>query len=213
LAARGTRTAAGDAGDRISRPGGNVTGVSLFTVNLGAKRLGLLRELVPHATTISILVNPNASIAEPQKKDVQAAADTLGLKLHVLEATTEGELDNAFATVAKLGTDALVVGNDPFFNSQRSKIAGLAAHYAVPAIYEWREYAEAGGLMSYGTIAAEVYRQAGMYAARILKGAQPSTLPVLQPTKFELVINLKTANALGLAVPPTLLARADEVIE
>jgi len=199
--------------DSLSRPGGNVTGVTLFTVNLAAKRLGLLRDLVPHARTIGILVNPNASIAEPQKKDVQAAVDALGLKLHVFEATTEGELDNAFATIEKSRTDALVVGNDPFFNSQRSKIAALAAHHAVPTIYEWREYAEAGGLMSYGTIASDVYRQAGIYAGRILKGAQPANLPVLQPTRFELVINLKTAKVLGLQVPPDVLTLADVVIE
>ena len=197
----------------LSRPGGNVTGVTLFTVNLGAKRLSLLRDLVPNATTIAILINPNSSLAEPEKKDVQVAVDTLGLKLHVVKATSEEELNNAFTIIAQFQTDALVVGNDPFFNSQRYKIAALAARYRVPAIYEWREYAEAGGLMSYGTIAAEVYRQAGVYAGRILRGAQPATLPVIQPTKFELVINAKSAKALGIKIPPDVFTVADEVIE
>jgi len=199
--------------ESLSRPGDNVTGLTLFTVNLAAKRLDLLRVLVPHAATIAILVNPNTSIAEPQKKDVQAAVSTLGLKLHVFEAATESELDNAFSTITRLKVDALVVANDPFFNNQRSKIAALAANYATPAIYEWREYAEAGGLMSYGTIATEVYYQAGIYAARILKGTKPSTLPVVQPTKFELVINVKAAKALGLEIPHDFLMLADEVIE
>jgi len=183
---------------------------------VAARRAGaadLLRVLVPHAATIAILVNPNTSIAEPQKKDVQAAVSTLGLKLHVFEAATESELDNAFSTITRLKVDALVVANDPFFNNQRSKIAALAANYATPAIYEWREYAEAGGLMSYGTIATEVYYQAGIYVGRILKGTQPSTLPVLQPTKFELVINVKAAKALGLEIPHDFLMLADEVIE
>jgi putative ABC transport system substrate-binding protein len=162
---------------------------------------------------IAVLVNPNLMDAETQLRDVQEAARSLGLQVHVLRAGTEGEIDNAFATLAQERTQAVLVGADPFFTSRRDQIVALAARYAVPAIYELREYAAVGGLMSYGTSLTDGYRQVGVYAGKILKGAKPADLPVLQPTKLELVINLKTAKMLGLAIPPGVLAIADEVIE
>jgi putative ABC transport system substrate-binding protein len=196
----------------LNRPGGNLTGVSLFTSVLEAKRLGLLRELVPTAATIAVLLNPNNLVAD-QLKDLQEAARSLGLQLDVLNASTERDIDMAFTTLVQKRAVALAVAADPFFNSRRQQIVALAARPALAAIYEWREFAAAGGLMSYGTSIADVYRQVGIYAGRILKGEKPAELPVLQPTKFELVINLKTAKTLGLTIPPGVLAIADEVIE
>jgi putative ABC transport system substrate-binding protein len=197
----------------LNRPGGNVTGVSFFTIALGAKRLELLHELVPNATVFAMIVNPKSPNADVQLKDAQAAARALGQQIHVFNASTENEIDSAFALVATQKSDALLVGTDPFFTSQRDRLVALAARNRIPAVYSLRDYAQAGGLMSYGASLTDAYRQAGIYAGRILKGAKPTDLPVMQTTKFELIINLKTAKALGLTVPDSLLARADEVIE
>ena len=197
----------------LNRPGGNMTGVYMFTSGLEAKRLGLLHEMVPKATTIAVLVNPNYADAENQLRDVQEAAAHLGVQLVVVRANVESDFDAAFSILVQKGAGALLVCASPFFNSRREQLAVLAARYGLPAIYEWREYAEAGGLMSYGTSLADAYRQAGVYAGRILKGEKPADLPVMQVTKFEFVINLSTAKTLGIQVPPTLAARADEVIE
>jgi putative ABC transport system substrate-binding protein len=197
----------------LNRPGGNVTGVSFFTAQLEGKRLGLLRELVPQATAIAALVNPANANADNQSKELKEAARTLGLQLHVLNAGSEREIETAFATLAQIRAGALAVASDPFLFARRQQLIVLAARHAVPAIYEWREFAEAGGLVSYGTSLTEAYRQAGSYAGRILKGEKPSDLPVVQTTKFEFVLNLTVAKVLGLDVPPGLSARADEVIE
>jgi ABC-type uncharacterized transport system substrate-binding protein len=197
----------------LNRPGGNATGVVFFNNELGPKRLQVLRELAPHARTIAMLVNPNNPNSKLDVEHVQSAARSLGLELLVLNASNERELDAAFARLVEQRAGALIVAPDPYFNTRREQIIPLAAQTAVPAIYEFREFVAAGGLISYGTSIAEAYRQAGIYAGRILKGDKPAELPVQQSTKFELVINLKTAKALGLDVPPTLLARADEVIE
>jgi ABC-type uncharacterized transport system substrate-binding protein len=198
----------------LARPGGNVTGVNWFTIEVAAKRLGLLRELVPTATRVAVLVNPtNPASAEPTMKDVQAAADGIGMQIQILNATTIREIDAAYAGFVRERADALFVAADGFFNSRRIQLAMLAVRHAVPATYSVREYAEAGGLMSYGTNLADTFRQLGNYCGRILKGAKASELPVLQSTKFELVINMQAARMLGLEIPPTLLARADEVIE
>jgi putative ABC transport system substrate-binding protein len=197
----------------LNRPGGNVTGMSLFASELWEKVVQLLKELVPAATVIAYLVNPSNPSAEMYSKAGVAAARALGIQVHVLNASTEHDLEETFASLVKLGAGGLVVPNEPFFDSQRDRIVALSARYAVAAVYSIREYVVAGGLMSYGTSLADSYRRAGIYVGRILKGEKPADLPVMQPTKFELVINLKTARALGLEVPPTLLARADEVIE
>ena len=197
----------------LNRPGGNVTGVSQLSNLLEEKRFGLLHELMPTAAVIAVLVNPKNPTAETEASDVQAAARTIGQRLLLLNASSERELDAAFATLVQRRAGALVVTSDAFFNSRRDYIVALASRHGVPASYSQREYAAAGGLMSYGTSLTDAYRLVGVYAGRILKGAKPTDLPVTQPTKFDLVINLKTAKALGLTVPPTLLAIADEVIE
>jgi ABC-type uncharacterized transport system substrate-binding protein len=198
---------------RFNRPGGNVTGVSFFTAALGAKRLELLRELVSRRGVVGILVNSTISEGATQARDLQEAAHELRQQIVVLNAATDAEIESAFTSIAQQGAIAIVVGSDPFFDSRRDRIIALAAQYSIPAIYHWREFAAGGGLMSYGASIADAYRQVGLYAARVLRGEKPADLPIVQPTKFELVINVKTAKALGLEVPPTLLARADEVIE
>ena len=195
----------------LSRPSGNLTGVTFFTITLGPKRLELLRELLPKAGKIAMLVNPKSM--NPDAKEVQEAARTLGQFVHVFHAASEGDVDTAFRSLAQERADALIVVSNPLFTSRREQIVTLANYHRVPAIYPLREYVASGGLVSYGASIKDAYRQSGVYAGRLLKGARPSDLPVLQPTKFELVINLKTAKALGLEVPPTLLARADEAIE
>jgi putative ABC transport system substrate-binding protein len=197
----------------LNRPDGNMTGLYFFTTALQAKRLGMLHEMVPRATTMAVLVNPNYSGAENQVRDVQEAALRIGVQIVVLRANTDSDFGDAFATLAQQRAGALLVCTSPFFNSRREQIVVLAARYGVPAMYEFREFALAGGLMSYGTSLADAYRQIGVYAGRILKGAKPADLPVVQSTRFEFVINLNTAKALGLEVPPMLLARAEEVIE
>jgi putative tryptophan/tyrosine transport system substrate-binding protein len=197
----------------LNRPGGNITGVYQFTAGLEAKRLGLLQEMVPKATTIAVLLNPNYAPAENQLRDVQEAATRLGVQLVVVRANMEDEFNAAFSTSVQQKAGALLVCASPFFNARRQQLALLAARHTVPAMYEWRDFAAAGGLMSYGTSLADAYRQAGVYAGRILRGEKPADLPVVQVTKFEFVINLNAAKAIGLDVPPTLLARADEVIE
>jgi putative ABC transport system substrate-binding protein len=197
----------------LARPGGNLTGVSTMAPELSPKRLELLSELVPQAGVIALLVNPNNSNTARISGDMQEAARAKGVRLHILKAGSESEIDAAFATLVQLHAGALVIGGDPFFGGQREQLVTLAARHGVPAIYQWREFAEAGGLISYGSSLAASFRQVGIYAGKILKGAKPADLPVEQPTTFELVVNLKTAKALGLTVPPSILARADEVIE
>jgi putative ABC transport system substrate-binding protein len=197
----------------LARPGGNLTGVSTMAPELISKRLELLSELVPQAGVIALLVNPNNSNTERIIGDMQEAAHTKGVQLRVLKAGSESEIDAAFASLVELHAGALVVGGDPFFESRREQLVALAARHAVPAIYQWHEFAVAGGLISYGASLTALYRQVGIYAGKILSGAKPADLPVQQPTTFELVVNLKTAQALGLTVPPSILARADEVIE
>jgi putative tryptophan/tyrosine transport system substrate-binding protein len=197
----------------LGRPGGNVTGVSIFAVELMAKRLELLHELIPKATVIAILVNPDNPAAESDAREAQEATRSLGQQLHVMRARTEQEIDAGFATLVQLRAHALVVAPDPIFNLRREQFAGLATRYAVPTIFDLRDFVTAGGLMSYGPSLSEAYRQAGIYTGKILDGAKPGDLPVLQPTKVELVINLKTAKTLGITIPPPLLLRADEVIQ
>jgi putative ABC transport system substrate-binding protein len=196
-----------------NRPGGNSTGVSMFTAALEAKRLGLLHELLPQAGTMSVLLNPNYSLAENQLRDLQDAARSIGVQIHVLRASTDDEIDAAFETVREQRMVALLQAADPFFDTRRGKLVALVARHAVPTMYHFREYPAAGGLMSYGIDIIDVYRQVGIYVGRILKGEKPADLPILQPTKFEFVINLKTAKSLGLPIPDKLLALADEVIE
>jgi ABC-type uncharacterized transport system substrate-binding protein len=197
----------------LARPGGNVTGVSPMSIELMPKRLELLSELVPQAGAIALLVNPDNQQTERVIGDVQEAARAKGVQLPVLKASTESEIDAAFASLAQLHAGAVIVAADPFFGARRDQLAALASRHAVPAIYPWREATAAGGLISYGSSIPAASRLAGILVARILKGAKPADLPVEQPTRFELVVNLKTAEALGLTVPPSVLARADEVIE
>jgi putative ABC transport system substrate-binding protein len=198
----------------LARPGGNVTGVTSLNTELGPKRLELLRELIPTATVVAVLVNPTSpSIAEPFLRDLQSAARTLGLQLHILNAGTERDFDAVFASFVQLRAAALVIAPDAMFISRSEQLAALTLRHAVPAIAQFREFAAAGGLMSYGGSFTEAARQVGVYAGRILKGEKPADLPVQQITKVELIINLKTAKALGLTVPPSLLARADVLIE
>jgi len=197
----------------FNRPGGNATGVSVLVNTLAAKRLELLHELVPTAATVGLLMNPTGAISEPESKDAEAAARTLGLPVYVETATSEREIDAAFASFDQRKINALFVTGDPFFVTQRHQLVARAARYALPTSYSTRESVEAGGLFFYGSSQDDAYRQIGTYAGRILKGEKPANLPVLQPTRFELIINLKTAKALGLDVPAKLLALADEVIE
>ena len=199
--------------ESLRRPGGNVTGVYLFTTGLEAKRLGLLRDVVPRATTIAVLLDANFETTEAQARDVQQAAAGLGVQLLLVRAHSDRQIEAAFGTFAERGAAALLVGASPFFNSRRDRLVVLAARHKLPAIYEWREFAAAGGLASYGHSIVESYRQLGSYAGRILKGAKPADLPVIQPSKFELVINLKTAKSLGVSISGDLLTLADEVIE
>jgi len=197
----------------LNRPGGNLTGVSFYTSALGPKRLELLRELVPQATTIALLVNPTNPVTEGDSKDMEAAARSIGQHMFVVRAGNEKEIDTAFATISGERADALLVNVDAFFSTRRDQLAELAIRYRIPVSYNNRQYVIAGGLMSYGDNRLDSYRQAGLYAARVLKGEKPAELPVMQPTKFELAINLKAAKAIGLEISPLLLARADEVIE
>jgi len=198
----------------LNRPGGNITGVTSLTGELAAKRLNLLHELVPTAAVVAVLVNPsNPATTEAETRSLRDAARSRGLQMHVLGASNESEIDAAFRTLVEFRAGALVVGGDPFFDTRRDQIVALAARDVVPAIYIWREFVEAGGLMSYGTDLADTMRQAGVLAGKILKGAKPADLPVQQVVKVGLVINLKTAEMLGLVIPLTLSGRADEVIE
>jgi putative ABC transport system substrate-binding protein len=197
----------------LARPGGNLTGMIFMSAELLPKRLELISELVPQAGVIAVLVNPNYPIPEPIMRDMQEAVRAKQVQLDILKASTESEIDVAFANLVQRHAGALVVGPDQFFNSRREQLVSLAARNAVPAIYDFRENVAAGGLISYATSVADTWNQVGIYAGRILNGAKPADLPVQQPTKFELVVNLKTAKALGLSVPQSILARADEVIE
>jgi len=197
----------------LNRPGGNVTGLAILTAELAAKRLELLHEVLPTTTVVALLVNPTTPLTEAEMRGARDAARSLGLQLHVLNASTESEIDTAFGTLVDLSAAALVVSVDTFLNNQRAQIVALAARHAVPAIYGVREFATSGGLMSYGNDLADAYRQSGIYATKILKGAKPADLPVQQVVRVEFVINLKSAKTLGLTFPITLLGRADEVIE
>ena len=197
----------------LNRPGGNLTGITNLNAEVGPKRLELLRELIPTATSVALLVNPTSPVAEPFTRAMQAAARTLGLQLHVLQASTEQDFDKAFAELVQLRAGALVISPDVFFNTRSEQLATLSLRHAVPAIYQYHEFAAAGGLMSYGSDETEYYRLIGIYAGRILKGEKPADLPVVQATKVEMILNLKTAKALGITVPLPLIGRADEVIE
>jgi putative ABC transport system substrate-binding protein len=197
----------------LNRPGGNVTGVTILSVEVGPKLLELLHGAVPSATTIALLVNPTNPNAETQSKNTQEAARRLGLELHVLNASTERDFDAVFAKVRELRAGALLIGQDVFFNAESAQLGVLTVRHAIPAIFPLPEFAAAGGLMSYGASRSDAWHQAGIYVGRILKGEKPADLPVMQPTKFELVINLKTARTLGLTIPPGVLAIADEVID
>jgi putative ABC transport system substrate-binding protein len=197
----------------LNRPGGNITGVHLLLLSMGAKRLGLLHELVPAANPIGVLANPNFADAQAQLRDIEEAANSLGLELLMLKASTELEIDAAFKELSERKIGAVLIGSDPFFTTRRGQLAALTLRHGLPAMFDLREYTVAGGLMSYGASLVDGYRQGGMYVGRILKGEKPADLPVMQSTKFEFVINLNIAGALGLTVPPSLLAIADEVIE
>jgi putative tryptophan/tyrosine transport system substrate-binding protein len=199
--------------ESLNRPGGNLTGVSVFTARLGSKRLGLLHEMVPAATSIAVLVNPTNPDTADEAKDIEQAAQGVGVQVFVVVAGKTDDLEAAFATIAQRPANAVIIGSDTFFTSQRNQIALLAARRSLPIMYSTRLEVEAGGLMAYGANIPDVYRQAGVYVGQILKGAKPANLPVQLPVAFDLVINLQTAKALGITVPPTLLARADEVIE
>jgi len=199
--------------DSFNRPGGNVTGLSIMSVELGAKRLGLLREVVPGALRVAALINPKSSIAESLIRDTQAGASALGWQVELVHASTNSEIDAAFAGLGKRSVDAVFISADQFFASRRVQFATLATHYRVPAIYSYRAFPEVGGLMSYGPNLPDQYRQLGIYTGRVLKGERPIHLPVQTPTKFELVINIHTAKTLGLTIPPGVIAIADEVIE
>jgi putative ABC transport system substrate-binding protein len=197
----------------LNHPGSNITGVHLFLTGLSAKKVGLLHDLLPQASLMGICLNSSNENAEVQARDLAAAGKVLGIQMKVVEASSEREIDAAFSTFTQQQVDAIIVGSDPFYLARRAQFIKLAAEHALPAFYPARTYVADGGLMSYGTSLSEAYRQAGTYVGKILKGAKPAELPVLQPTKFELVINLKTANTLGLTIPPGVLAIADEVIE
>ena len=197
----------------LNRPGGNITGVYQFTAGLEGKRLGLLHEMMPKATTLAVLIHPDNFASAAQLRDVHEAAASLGVQIVVVRANAENEFAAAFASAVQQKAEAMLVAASPFFNTRRQQLILLAARHALPAIYEWRDFAEAGGLMSYGTRLVDAYRQAGVYAGRVVKGAKPADLPVVQVTKFEFVINLSTAKALGIEIPPPLSARADEIIE
>jgi putative tryptophan/tyrosine transport system substrate-binding protein len=197
----------------LNRPGGNITGATVFSYQMESKRLSLLHEAAPAAKTIAVLLNPSNPAAELQMRDAREAAPRIGIEVLTFNANTESEFERIFATLAQRQVGGLVVAADPFFNSRRTRLIALAEQYRLPAIYEWRQFAVDGGLMSYGTVLTDAYSQAGTYAGRILKGEKPGDLPVVQPTNFQFVINLKTAKALGLEIPPTLSARADEVFE
>jgi putative tryptophan/tyrosine transport system substrate-binding protein len=197
----------------FNRPGGNITGIWIVSTVLAQKRLQLMRELLPKAELIALLVNPTSPVAAPQSQDAQAAARALGVKLNVLNAVTQDDLDRVFATLVQQQADALFVSADPFFYSKREHVVALAARHGIPTLYEIREYVEVGGLMSYGTVFRDGYYKGGIYAGRILKGVKPAELPVEQVNKLEFVINLKTAKTLGLQIPPNLLAIVDEVVE
>jgi putative tryptophan/tyrosine transport system substrate-binding protein len=197
----------------LNRPGGNLTGTTIMVSELGPKRLDLLRQLVPNAASVAVLANPEFQLASAEVRNLEDAAHTLGIKISVLNARTESDIDTAFTTIVQQKADALIVEGDPFLLGQRDQLVRLAARYNVPTMYFLREFVDAGGLLSYGPSIANGYRQAGVYTGRILRGEKPAELPVLRPTSFQLFINLKTAKALGLKIPPTLLAIADEVIE
>jgi putative ABC transport system substrate-binding protein len=197
----------------MNRPGGNATGSSMFSAQLEAKRFALLHELVPKATTVGILINPSSPNAENSLNEVQDAARSFGLQLVVRNMSSEGEFDSVFDDLAKAGAQALFAAADPFFSGRRERLVSLAAKHGLPAAWEWPDFVEGGGLMSYGTSIVDSYRQVGEYTGRILKGENPAEMPVMQPVKFELAINLKAAQMLGIEVPPTLLARADQVVE
>jgi putative ABC transport system substrate-binding protein len=199
--------------DSFNRPGGNVTGIWMVLAVLAQKRLQLTRELLPRAELVALLINPTSPVAEPQTRDAEAAASALGFKLTILNAVAENDFDQVFATLVQRRADALLISADPFFTSRREHLVALAARHAIPTLYEVREFVEAGGLMSYGAVLREGYYKGGIYAGRILRGVNPADLPVEQVNKLELVINLKTAKALGLEIPDKLLALADEVIE
>ncbi len=197
----------------LNRPRGNLTGVTFFSAALGPKRFGLLREFIPQSSLVAALLNPNYPDADLQLKDVQEAARETGLRALVLNATMDAEIDTAFETLVRERASALIVGADPFFDARRERIIALAKHHAVPAMYHWREFVTARGLMSYGASLTDAYREAGVYVGKILNGTKPADLPIMQPTKFELVMNLRTAAALRITLPPRLLALADAVIE